>query len=67
MQSPESFRSVALFFDMVKEYLVLEYDLTIDSGNRNEFNSICTKYYWGGENVPNTASWVILEVKQNEN
>lgn len=65
MQSPESFRSVALFFDMVKAYLQLEYEITIESKDRNAFNSVCTKYYWGGENVPNTASWIMLELKSS--
>lgn len=64
MQSPESFRSAALFFDMVKEYLELEYNLTINSDNKKQFNSICIKYYWGGENIPNTASWVAAELKK---
>lgn len=64
MQSPESFRSVATFFDMVKEYLQLEYDTVIEPKDKHAFNSVCTKYYWGGENVPNTASWIMLEIKK---
>lgn len=58
------------FYSAIAEYILFEYkpkyyEYFVDDDNTDTMIELCSKYYFGGNNVPDTAGDIVSLMKHN--
>jgi hypothetical protein len=68
MQTP--MQEIVNFYSSVAEYMLFEYkpkyyEYFVDDDNTDSMIELCSKYYFGGNNIPDTAGDIVNRYLKN--